>query len=289
MKMGSITKSGDAPPTRLLRSNAPPSPPQVLSAQKLFTTIRNEILQARGYKDLVFENVPPEAGSLVIDSLDEDPDVENSCARLSYNSFTLTISITIMPTFLYEAHTAWLYREVSRMARSGFLTPSEEDSISFLKSPTFGGLQPPYSASRKEPDFALLPDGQSLPILVFETGWSESAPRLHHDKDLWLRGGRPEVQLVFLVKWSKSAGGVVRGIIEVHGRNGVGEPQLLQTETIFPAPPNPEAQTIPITRGQLMGPNLLAGRNPGDVHQLSVDLFRRAAGKLVLREGYTPA
>lgn len=81
MKIGSITKSGDAPPTRLLRSNAPPSPPQVLSAQKLFTTIRNEILQARGYKDLVFENVPPEAGSLVIDSLDEDPDVENSCAR----------------------------------------------------------------------------------------------------------------------------------------------------------------------------------------------------------------
>lgn len=62
--------------------------------------------------------------------------MSNMCNSLSYNSFTLTISITIMPTFLYEAHTAWLYREVSRMARSGFLTPSEEDSISFLKSPS---------------------------------------------------------------------------------------------------------------------------------------------------------
>ncbi|KDB23558.1 hypothetical protein H109_04561 [Trichophyton interdigitale MR816] len=138
--MDSIKKSGDRPLMRLLRSNAPPSPPQVLSAQKLFTTIRNEILQARGYKK---------------------------------------------PT------------------RRGFI--------------------------------------------------------------------------------------VIRGIVKVYGRNGVGGPQLLQTETIFPAPPNPEAQTIPITRGQLMGPNLLAGRNPGDVHRLSVDLFRRAAGKLVRREGYTPA
>ncbi|EGD96981.1 hypothetical protein TESG_04403 [Trichophyton tonsurans CBS 112818] len=202
--MDSITKSGDRPPMRLLRSNAPPSPPQVLSAQKLFTIIRNKILQAQGYKDLVFENVPPETGSLVIDSLDEDPDVENSCARLGYNSFTLTI----------------------------------KDSILFFNS------------------------------LIFETGWLEFAPRIHHDKDLC---------------------SVIRGIVKAYGRNSVGGPQLLQTETIFPAPPNPEAQTIPITRGQLMGPNLLAGRNPGDVHQLSVDLFRRAAGKLVRREGYTPA
>ncbi|EFR01840.1 hypothetical protein MGYG_04839 [Nannizzia gypsea CBS 118893] len=286
--MGSITNQGDAPATRLLRSNAPQLP-QVLTPQKLFSTIRKEILEATEHKELVYEDIPEETGTLVVDSLDQDPDIENSCPRVGYNSLTRTIDITIMPTFVHDASHSWFTRELFSMYRSGFLTETEQDSISFFSNPTFKGFQPPYAASRKEPDHALLPDDQEFPSLVFESAWSESMPRLHRDKDLWLQGGRPDTQLVFLVKWSKSVHGVVRGIVEVHGRNSAGAPQLLQVESIFPAPANPASQTIPITLGQVMGRNLPGGRNSTDVHHLSLDTFRSAAGKLVEREGFTHA
>ncbi|DAA75132.1 TPA_exp: hypothetical protein A8136_1883 [Trichophyton benhamiae CBS 112371] len=229
--MGNLTKPDDAVPARLLRGSVPPSP-QVPSPQRLFTGIRSAILESQEHKDLIFENIPPETGALVIDTLGEDPDVENSCPRLSYNSFTLTINITIMPTFVYEAHTSWLHREATGMIRSGFLNESEEDSISFCGKPTFRGFKPPYSASRIEADFAILPDDQTFPSIVFESGWQESVPKLHHDKDLWLQGGRPQVQLVFLAKWSKDANGVVTGTLEAHGKNGIGS-QLLQSEVVM--------------------------------------------------------
>lgn len=74
-----------------------------------------------------------------------------------------------------------------------------------------------------------------FPTIVVESGWTESCARLNNDKDLWLIGGRPHVQLVFLIKWAKLSGGRVKGDIEIHGRDQSGNAMLLQTEvrTVF--------------------------------------------------------
>lgn len=84
--MGNLTKPEDATPARQLRGSVPPSP-QVPNPQRLFTAIRSAILESQEHKDLIFENIPPEIGALVIDSLDADPDVENSCPRYASPAF----------------------------------------------------------------------------------------------------------------------------------------------------------------------------------------------------------
>ncbi|EEQ31117.1 conserved hypothetical protein [Microsporum canis CBS 113480] len=248
--MGSISKPGEYPLTRLLRSNAPllPSTP---TPQKLFNTIRQAILEASEFIDLSFENISAESGLQVTDSLGEDADIENACPRINYNSYTQTLDIRIMPTLIHDAHQPWIVKEMS------------------------------------QPDACILPNNQSLPCIVIETGWPESWAKLSRDKDLWLQGGSLEVQLVLLIKWSKVSNNTVRGTIDVYGRDSAGM-RLLQTEAIFPVPANSTTQTIPITRKQFLGVNLPTGRNPADIYQLSLDRFRDIAEVNIRRKGLTP-
>ncbi|EEQ32213.1 hypothetical protein McanCB56680_006084 [Microsporum canis] len=177
--------------------NSAPLPPSILSPQKLFNTIRKAILGSREHNELMFENIPTETGLLVTNSLIKDPDIENACPRINYNSLTQTIDIRIMPTFVHDAHQRWIVNEISRMVSSGFLTQAESDMVAFLVSTTFKGFRAPYSSSVKEPDTCLLPDNQPFPCIVIETGWSDSWAKLCRDKDLWLHGGFPHVQFVF--------------------------------------------------------------------------------------------
>ncbi|KAM5495199.1 hypothetical protein McaMca56_005824 [Microsporum canis] len=228
--MGSISKPGEYPLTRLLRSNAPllPSTP---TPQKLFNTIRQAILEASEFIDLSFENISAESGLQVTDSLGEDADIENACPRINYNSYTQTLDIRIMPTLIHDAHQPWIVKEMSRMVLTGFLTQQELDAVQFLVSTTFQGFRGPYTNSSKEPDACILPNNQSLPCIVIETGWPESWAKLSRDKDLWLQGGSLEVQLVLLIKWSKVSNNTVRGTIDVYGRDSAGM-RLLQTEVL---------------------------------------------------------
>jgi hypothetical protein len=69
-----------------------------------------------------------------------------------------------------------------------------------------------------------------LPTLVVESGWSESLPELYHDRDLWLTGGAGSVQVVMILKWSKSSAGQVKGDIEVFDLDHFGNVRRLQQQ-----------------------------------------------------------
>ncbi|KMQ44419.1 hypothetical protein HL42_4923 [Trichophyton rubrum] len=283
--MGSITKS--EPSGRLLRGQGPPPTPTP-TPQKLFNIVRQKILDAYEFQDLSFQNISDATGELVITSLSEDQDVENACPRINYNSYTQTLDIRVMPTFIHDAHQSWLVMEMSRMVSTGFVTQAEFDSVSFLVGTTFRGFQGRYANSSKEPDTCLLPSSQHFPSIVIETGWAESWPKLSRDKDLWLQGGCPEVLLVFLIKWSNITSDRVKGIIEVHQRDSGGT-KLLQTEDIFPRPATSSTQSIPISRQQFLGSNLQAGGNTTQIYELSIDRFREKAEGFIRGKGLTPA
>lgn len=65
--------------------------------------------------------------------------------------------------------------------------------------------------------------------MVFESGWSESWTRLTNDVMLWLVGGSPHVNVVFLLKWSKKEhSNQARGFVEVYVRDLTGNPLMRQ-------------------------------------------------------------
>jgi hypothetical protein len=69
-----------------------------------------------------------------------------------------------------------------------------------------------------------------LPTLVVESGWSESRPVLHQDRDLWLTGGAGSVQVVLIIKWTKNAENQVKGDIEVFDLDPFGNIRSIQQE-----------------------------------------------------------
>jgi hypothetical protein len=89
-----------------------------------------------------------------------------------------------------------------------------------------------YSCSSKEPEGFIRPfeSRANLPTIAVETGWSESWPILLNEKDLWLLGGAPDVQLVFLIVWTQLDGNRVQGDLYVYGRDVTGAPILMQAE-----------------------------------------------------------
>lgn len=92
----------------------------------------------------------------------------------------------------------------------------------------FSGFSGRYQGSSKEPDFFFRPDTDDFPSIVFESGWSESLPRLESDKNLWLNGTK-SVELVFLLKWTRLSERRVAGHIEVWTR---GEPSNLMAQEL---------------------------------------------------------
>jgi hypothetical protein len=71
--------------------------PQNPSAQQLFNQIRRWIIEHRESQSLNFENVEPEAGSLIVDSLNEDGEVERLKPRyyLSFHRHSPVTSLTL--------------------------------------------------------------------------------------------------------------------------------------------------------------------------------------------------
>ncbi|KAG5295599.1 hypothetical protein I7I50_08399 [Histoplasma capsulatum G186AR] len=172
---------------------------------------------------------------------------------------------------------------------AGFLSLAEARLIKLRVGTTFERFSSPYLSSAKQPDSCFLPDMLPFPTIVVESGWTESCARLNNDKDLWLIGGRPHVQLVFLIKWAKLSGGRVKGDIEIHGRDQSGNAMLLQTEPIFPIPSGNPRQVIQITRAQIFGTAILNGRNPGDTYLLQVEELRQNGEDAIRQMGFVPA
>ncbi|OAX79102.1 hypothetical protein ACJ72_06584 [Emergomyces africanus] len=279
---------GNVKPARELRSNTL-LPAQAATPQQLFNSIRKTILDTSESTDLSYESIPPPVGLQLATSFCEDPEIERAHPRISYNSHTQTLTVRIMPTRIHDAHQPWLDDEMLNMVSSGFLSVPEKHFLKRLVGTTFQGFVAPYGASSKEPDTCILPDAQHLPTLIFETGWSKSWPRLDRDKDLWLLGGAPTVQQVFLIRWSKLSGNRVKGEIHVYGRDGTGQPTLLQAEPIFPVPLDKPNQTLQITRAQLFGAKVFPGRNPTDTYNLSVANLRANADPFIRFMGFIPA
>lgn len=98
-----------------------------------------------------------------------------------------------------------------------------------------GALQGIYEGARKEPNFSLHYDSQPLPTLAIESGWSEYLHRLHDDMRLWLIGGNPDVQVVFVLYWTKFAGTPqrIKGILEAWERDPTGTPYMKQQEVSY--------------------------------------------------------
>ncbi|KAK2747704.1 hypothetical protein FQN55_004874 [Onygenales sp. PD_40] len=196
----------------------------------LFNHIRKVILDQNRPADLSFPNIPSSAGLQLATSFSEDPEIEKTLPRISYNSLTQILTARVRPTNVHDCHQEWLDDEIYLMTRAGFLTHLEKRSLRMRVGTSYQGFAPPYTSSSKQPDTCIVPDDLRLPTVVIETGWTESWPRLNADKDLWLVGGGGSVELVLLIRWSKLVGNKVKGEIQAHGRNAAGNIVLLQTE-----------------------------------------------------------
>lgn len=102
----------------------------------------------------------------------------------------------------------------------------------------FKSFQGPYASSVKEPDTYFEVEGQQLPSIVVELGWSESKEQLRSDMKLWLVGGAGQVRLVLLPKWSKYGQGKISGVIEMWSLDNEGNETLLQTAVSFARDPS---------------------------------------------------
>ncbi|KAE8380910.1 hypothetical protein BDV26DRAFT_115638 [Aspergillus bertholletiae] len=261
-----------------------------LSSQSIFNEVIRKIPTIRGFIELVFESIPPEQGSLICHSLRESSVCEARNARINFNSCTGTLWVRVMPTELHDVHQRWINYCRSRWTREGLTTEDEDRLIDVGVGTTFDAFTGKYTHSSKEPDLFLRPDTNHLPLIVVESGWSESWPRLHADKDLWLYGST-EVNMVVLLKWSKLSRNRGKGNLEVWTRNPAGG-LTMHKKSIFPEPiPALDRGTdvLQFTKLDLFGQQMIAGQDPNAVLPLDLFHLRNFARERMLAMGLTPA
>ncbi|CRG83137.1 hypothetical protein PISL3812_00485 [Talaromyces islandicus] len=177
------------------------------------------------------------------------------------------------------------------MAQSNWLSADDQLELLTLGSPDTYSFEPPYQSSHKEPDLVVEPLGAKYPTIVFECGWSETSKKLIEDMRIWILGGNPEVQLVFIAKFSRLTGSRIEGYVELYGRDENCQPTLLTRKDIFPASQSDidSEPKIRITRGQLWGSYLPKGQNGSDHFDLPVNVFRHYARECISQLGCEPA
>ncbi|PKX96377.1 uncharacterized protein P174DRAFT_438173 [Aspergillus novofumigatus IBT 16806] len=281
--------SPNPPSFRELRSTTPKraSP----SAQTVFNTIVRQIPTITAFTEIVYEDVAPVDGDLITRSLAESAVVEQHNARINFNSVAKTLWVRVMPTELHDVHQRWVRFHSSEWRASGLLSRPEDKLLNIGVGTRFDGFTGQYTLSSKEPDLFLRPDSNDFPLIVMESGWSESWPRLRSDKDLWLNGSS-QVNAVVLLKWSKTSNNRVKGIAEFW-RRGAGGGLTVDKKMIFPAPnpaPAPGTDIIEFSRQDLFGQHILPGRNPTDMFPLDLEELRDFARERLTRlMGLTPA
>lgn len=153
----------------------------------------------------------------------------------------------------------------------------------------FEGFVAPYAGSRKEPDWALIPNTDNLPSMVAESGWSDSWPKLIAGMELWLQGAQPNIQLVLLFNWSKRANNSVAGEVRVYERTAAGNTNQRFGASIFPVTQGGPAG-IPVTRGEIFGVSgVFPGTNAADIWHLSLTRLRETADRWIGALGFVPA
>lgn len=108
---------------------------------------------------------------------------------------------------------------------------------------------------------------------------------------LWLVGSA-ETNVVIILKWRRVANTIqVKGDLEVYRRDRNGIPSLNQSEVIFPAPPQAQAQLqqVRLSRRELFGRGIFQGSNANDVFSLPLDELRTVATEALARMRLLPA
>ncbi|RDW74402.1 uncharacterized protein DSM5745_07064 [Aspergillus mulundensis] len=270
-KVAVIAEGDPAIPEALcsLRSS-PTLGDQPLSVYRTFLNIRAAILASAESAELAFENIHPTVGSAVYDALLEDPDIENLAPRMTYNSSSNTSSARVMPVRVLDVPQAWLAKELRAMCMANFLSGPESNHFDSFVGTSFQDFVAPYAGSRKHPDWALIPNADALPSIVAESGWSDCWPKLITEMEMWLQGGRPNVQLVLLFKWSKRVNNNVVGEVRLYHQGAAGNSTEKFRASIFPIGQDGPAG-IPITRGEIFGVSgVFPGQNATNVWTLSI-------------------
>ncbi|KAL2830916.1 hypothetical protein BDW59DRAFT_158349 [Aspergillus cavernicola] len=275
--------------SRALRSNTSlPTPP--LSAPKILNNIRTTLLSQTESTNILFTDIPEDIGRQVFDELCEDGIIEQLAPRLGYDSVTKVFNAKVMPSFIHDVPQGWMVHEFALMCRANFLTLDEQWHLHPYVDTTFQTFTAPYTQSRKQPDWALVPRTDRMLSIVFENGWTEGWGHLKNDMRLWLLGGHPNVQLVFHVKWvNHTSTNKVSGELRVYERTMTGNVHERHCISLFHIP-QAGLTSIPITRGELFGVNgVLPGRNAGDVWNLQLSTLRDLGGARIRDAGFVPA
>ncbi|KAE8325621.1 hypothetical protein BDV39DRAFT_194234 [Aspergillus sergii] len=264
--------------TRKRRSNSFTEAPQ-RSTEAIFNEIIHKILTIRKFTELVYESIPPEQGSLICRTFLESGVFEASNARANFNARTGTLSIRVWLTELHGVQFRWVTYTSGVWARKGLMNKAELYLFDVGAGTTHNSFTGKYTHSSKDPDLFLRAATNRLPSIVFECGWSESWPRLHADKDLWMYGSTT-VKMVILLKWSKCAGNRCKGGL------------VMCEKPIFPEPipaPDPGTDVIQFTKLDLFGQHMVAGRDPNTVLALDLSDLRDFARERMQLMGLTPA
>ncbi|PWY76004.1 hypothetical protein BO94DRAFT_605172 [Aspergillus sclerotioniger CBS 115572] len=236
--------------------------------------IKQMVLTASNSLDVTYSDVRPVWSDYIFDI--PDPVINDKRIRKNYNSRTETFHMKIMPPHIHNCHHAWQVWTAGNWRTSGLLTIDEKHNLTNIIGTTLNFTHGPYSRSRKEPDFCMIPSRHHLPSIAVESGWSENYNQLRADMDLWLVGGITIVQLVFILNWTKRLQHV-SGTVEVWSLHPNGIPVCRQTETIFPRPRNNQTQVINITHRQLFSGHCFPNCRPDGVLPYRVDDLRTAA------------
>ncbi|KAN0087118.1 hypothetical protein V8E54_000806, partial [Elaphomyces granulatus] len=165
---------------------------------------------------------------------------------LNYNPVTEVLRIKFMTTEIHEAHARWMATEWQLMAATGWFTVTARLLLRVLTTHISNIIQQTKCIS-------IIRQHKNM----FST-WNNSVVLIRKDKDLWLVGGAPDVEVVILLNWTKLSRGRVKGVI--------------QNSKCFPAAGNP---VIRLTRGEIFGNALLPNRHDAnDVWNLDVSRLR---------------
>ncbi|OGM46178.1 PQ loop repeat protein [Aspergillus bombycis] len=261
------------------RTNESPSP---TSAQKLFNSLKKEIVETNGPSYLEREGIPPDIGYILALSLSQDGEVESKSVIISYNPTTETLNVK-MPSHTHASIMPWAVNEFTIASISGFWSITELDEVSLTGSPGMHNFPAPWQNVYLEPDLVFVysaSGARDLPTVVFEVGYWQSWPSQIQNKNLWLEAAS-SVNVVVLIKWNQCNNSRVAGYLELFRRGS--PPTHIQ---IFPTPaPGTAPQTLPFYRQDFYPPGavLPAGRNATDVWHWNMDNFRmRATSSMLL-------
>ncbi|KAF3389151.1 hypothetical protein F1880_003341 [Penicillium rolfsii] len=220
-----------------------------------------------------FTDIPLDWGEFLYEAVDEPFHL-----RQTWDARSGTLYFK-MPTDGHDLVQEWVRLSICEWARKGIISWEEHDSVEMRCGTTVDLPASTSHKSQKQPDVLLRPKNDQLfPTVAFEVGWWESGPALKSDVELLLKGSDGAIRVVIIINWRlRSQRTVVAGTAQVWGLDSNKNPEIKQTEEIFPVPDLPQSRGLAITRGDLFDNLLPPNRDPDENLYLDIDFLRRHA------------